>query len=160
MEIYDYNTRVACGLIVFYSILTISIDGVWIMTSIYKVAFRHVKTNLELRQTYKYQRRFLIGSFFVGIISSVPGVYASYTFNTGLRKYLAIIILFGNVGLATYGFYSLVFEIWDRLKSGVNDSGKVFLQSIQRKYYRLLQHYNKNKEYDSRLYNGDYKDLC
>lgn len=146
-------------MIVYLSILTISIDGVWVMTSIYKVIFKPVKTNLELRQTYKCQRKLLLGSFFVGLISSVPGVYASYTFNTGSKKYLAIIILFGNVGLATFGFYSLVFQIFDRLKSGNKDAGKMFLNTIKAKYYKLLQHYNKHKQYQTQLYKGQYNDL-
>ena len=101
-------------------------------------------------------------SFLVGLVSSVPGVYASYTFNEGARKYLAVIILFANVGLSTFGFYSMGFEVWDRVKSRrgrEKDEGMKFLEGLQGKYYKLLQHYNRKKEYDSPLYTGDYKDL-
>lgn len=111
----------------------------------YKITFRRVRTSLELRESYKPQKLLLALSFFIGVISSVPGVYASYTFNNDSKKFLAIIILFGNVGLATLGFYLLMFEVWDRSKTDKNDPAKRFYNNLTTKYFKLLQYYNQNE---------------
>lgn len=65
-------------ILVALSVISISIDGLWIMTSIYKITFSKVTTNLELRESYHRQTTILYSSFLVGLVSCVPGVYASY----------------------------------------------------------------------------------
>jgi ABC-type Mn2+/Zn2+ transport system permease subunit len=79
------------------------------MITVCDIMFTNIKTKLYLREVYKKQSIIFGISLVVGLISCIPGVYASYLFNNGKQRYYSIITFAGNLGLATFGFYSLTF---------------------------------------------------
>jgi hypothetical protein len=96
-------------------VLTVGIDGVWVMGTMHRVLFPIYKTKLKMRLVFD-KRVWILGvSIVLAILSCIPGVYAAYLFNSDEQKYFAIITFFGNLGLAALGFYSIVFETFKRI---------------------------------------------
>lgn len=126
-------------------VIAVGVDGIWIMLVIHEMLFPHLKTKLRLRKAYRHQLKVLIVSGVLAVLSCIPGVYAAYLFNTGSDQYLAIITFFGNLGLATFGFYTLLFEVVRKVLQPANEPSTTAYQSkLQDMYHTIIR--NQDKE--------------
>ena len=110
-------------------VVAVGVDGVWIMLTIHSMAFPHQRTSLRLRKAYRHRGKVLFVSVVLAILSCIPGVYAAYLFNNGTEQYLAIITFFGNLGLATFGFFTILFEVTKKVFQPRDEPSTVEYQS-------------------------------
>lgn len=117
-------------------VLTVGIDGVWVMNTMHRVLFPINKTNLKLKLAYERRKWILAAAILLAVLSCIPGVYAAYLYNQEEKKYFAIITFFGNLGLASLGFYSLVFEVFKKIVHRKDEpSGAIYQSRLYNMFY-------------------------
>ena len=62
-------------------VLTVGIDGIWVMLTIYDQIFGQINTKLILRRAYSYKYWMVGISMMIGVVSAIPSVWAAFKFN-------------------------------------------------------------------------------
>lgn len=120
-------------------VIAVGVDGVWIMLTIHAMMFPQHQTKLKLRKAYRHLWKVLLASVVLAVVSCIPGVYAAYLYNTGAEQYLAIITFFGNLGLATFGFFTVLFELTKRVMQPKDEPSTASYQArIQEMYHTVI----------------------
>ena len=108
-------------------IITVGADGLWIM----------LEASKGFGSRSAQEKRFLLGSTpchrytklsvsaVLSLLTCIPSVYASITFNTGSARYLSILTFLGNYGQGLFG-YGLLFDRWAQRKN-IKDHGTPIL---------------------------------
>jgi hypothetical protein len=111
-------------------VVTVGADGLWLMLQAGKsFGSRSIQDQRLLPgSTPAYQYTKLGVSSVLSLLTCVPSVYASVTYNTGTAKYLSILTFLGNYGQGLFG-YGLLFDRFANHRNKRNHSTSALEES-------------------------------